>query len=136
MHAGRHFSDEEKKDRWAHVVAPAGTDGVVEKREASGPAPVHSALSMFATLLSPSTTLTHKFPAAPKQRKAYVHVVQTSGYNPGKAAGAQVRVCGAKGQELVMREGDGAYILADAGAVLEVRNEGDRVAEVILFDME
>ena len=37
----RHFPDEEKKDRWAHVVAPIGASGVVEKREASGPAPVH-----------------------------------------------------------------------------------------------
>ena len=48
----RHFTDEEKKDRWAHVVAPIRASGVVEKREASGPAPVHSPLDLYATLLS------------------------------------------------------------------------------------
>ena len=38
----RHFSDAEKKDRWAHIVAPVGAEGVVDQREAGGPAPVHS----------------------------------------------------------------------------------------------
>ena len=90
----RHFSDEEKQDKWVKVVAPAGSEGVVEKREATGPAPVHSALTMFASLLSPSTTLSHTLPLAPAQRKAYFHVVQTLGYNPGRAGGAQVKLSG------------------------------------------
>jgi hypothetical protein len=113
-----------------------GSQDVVEKREASGPAPVHSALAMFASLISPSTTLAHTLPAAPAQRKAYLHVVQTSGYNPGKPDGAQVKLSSANGEPLVLREGDGVYIMGDAGATLEVTNEGDRVAEVILFDLE
>ena len=131
----RHFSDAEKKDQWVRVVAPAGSDGVVEKREASGPAPVHAPLTMFASLISPGTTLKHTLPSAPAQRKAYIHVVQTSGYNPGKANGAQLKLSGG-GESLVLREGDGAYIMGDAGATLEVNNDGDRVAEVILFDLE
>lgn len=117
------------------MVAPAGSEGVVEKREASGPAPVHSALTMFASLLSPSTTLSHTFPSAPAQRKAYFHVIQTSGYNPGKPGGAQVKLS-APGGEVTLREGDGVYIMGDAGATMEVKNEGDRIAEVILFDLE
>lgn len=127
----RHFSDAEKTDKWAKIVAPVGSDGVVEKREAVGPAPVHSGLSLFASLISPSTTLKHTL----VQRKAYFHVIQTSGYNPGKPSGAQVKLS-AGGEELVLREGDGVYIMGEAGATLEVKNEGEKVAEVILFDLE
>lgn len=131
----RHFSDAEKRDKWAKVVAPAGSEGVVQKREATGPAPVHSGLSMFASLLSPSTTLKHTLPAGLTPRKAYFHVIQTSGYNPGKPSGAQVKLS-AGGEELVLREGDGVYIMGEAGATLEVKNDGEKVAEVILFDLE
>ena len=73
--------------------------------------------------------------AADTQRKAYVHVVQTSGYNPDAANGASVRVAGG-GAELVLREGDGAYILGTAGEQLSVENVGDSIAEVLLFDIE
>ena len=96
---------------------------------------MHSGLSMFASLISPATTLTHTLPSGLTPRKAYFHVIQTSGYNPGKPAGAQVKLS-AGGEELVLREGDGVYIMGDAGATLEVKNEGERVAEVILFDLE
>ncbi|PSR80355.1 hypothetical protein PHLCEN_2v6740 [Hermanssonia centrifuga] len=134
----RHFPDEEKRDKWAQIVAPVGADGVVEKREASGPAPVHSPLSLYASLISPSITLSHTLPAASKtsQRKAYIHVVQTSGYNPGKADGAHVKVGGPDGESVELREGDGSYIMIDAGSTMEVQNIGDKVAEVLLFDVE
>ena len=132
----RHFSDEEKKDRWAHVVAPVGAEGVVEKREAPGPAPVHSPLDLYATLLSRGKSLEHAF----ARGKGYIHVVQTSGYNTESATGASVRVSGSgsgsSGPELVLKEGDGVYILGDAGATLNFENVGDRVAEVLLFDVE
>lgn len=133
----RHFSDEEKKDKWAKIVAPAGSEGVTEKRDVSGPAPVHSPLSLYASLISPSTTLAHILPSSGvSPRKAYVHVVQTSGYNPRKATGAQVTLRGPDGSSLALSEGDGAYIMGDTGATLEVHNSGDRVAEVLLFDVE
>ena len=48
----RHFTDEQKKDRILTVVAPVGTDGVVDAREASGPTPV-STLLPLASLLCP-----------------------------------------------------------------------------------
>ena len=128
----RHFTDEEKKDRWAHVVAPVGAEGVVEKREASGPAPVHSPLDLYATLLSRGKSLEHAF----ARGKGYIHVVQTSGYNTKAASGAHVRVSGAEGGPVELREGDGAYIVAAPGDKLVVENVGDRVAEIVLFDME
>lgn len=54
---GSHFTDEEKKDKIATIVAPVGTPGVIDEREASGPTPVSSF----------STDLTHlcKMPLAP-----------------------------------------------------------------------
>ncbi|GJE93241.1 pirin domain-containing protein [Phanerochaete sordida] len=132
----RHFPEEEKRDKWCTVVAPVGAEGVVEKREASGPAPVHSALTMYATILSPAKALSHTLPASEVlPRKAYVHLIQTSGYNPGAPGGATITLKSA-GQSLVLREGDGAYIMGDPNATFEVRNDGDRSAELILFDLE
>jgi hypothetical protein len=44
-------------------------------------------------------------------KKGYMHVVQTSGYNPGKASSAAVRVAGggAGKQEVLLKEG-GVYL--------------------------
>lgn len=64
-----------------------------------------------------------------------MHVVQTSGYNSGAASGASVRIEG-DGIELVLREGDGAYIVGTVGGELKVENVGDGVAEVLMFDVE
>jgi redox-sensitive bicupin YhaK (pirin superfamily) len=36
----RHFSDAEKTNKLVKIVAPVGTEGVVEEREGSGPTPV------------------------------------------------------------------------------------------------
>lgn len=143
----RSFSDEEKKDKWCAIVAPVGTEGVSLERDAKGPAPVQSPVSLFATLLSPGTSLPSVFPEklaadnadeAKPQRKKYVHVVQTGGYNPGEAKGASVRLAGSgKGEtEIVLREGDGAYIFGEKGKELIIENVGDKVAEVLLFDVE
>lgn len=132
----RHFTDEEKKDQWAHVVAPVNAPGVLEKREASGPAPVHSPLDLFATNLSPGKSLGHTFKSGSAARKGYVHVIQTSGYNPKEASGARVRVLGAEGGPVDLREGDGAYIMATPGEEVTVENAGETVAEVVFFDME
>ncbi|KAI0048760.1 pirin domain-containing protein [Auriscalpium vulgare] len=132
----RHFSDEQKKDQWAHIVAPISAPSAKDAREATGPAPVHAPLSLYATLLSPEHSLQHTVEAAGASRKAYVHVVQTSGYNPDKAGGATVKVSSAGAEDVVLREGDGVYVDNASGAVLEVANVGDGVAEVLLFEME
>jgi len=134
----RHFTDAEKTDKLVKIVAPVGVEGVIEKRETSGPAPVHSPLSLYASIVLPSTSLSHKF-ASPaegaKRGRGYIHVVQTSGYNTGPAKGAAVTVSfGTSTAEL--KEGDGAYLDNVAGQEFTVRNTGEKAAEVLLFDLE
>lgn len=141
----RSFTDEEKKDTWCKVVAPASASDVSLERNAKGPAPVHSPITLYATLLSPGVRLDSTFPeqlVAPganqetTRRKKYVHVIQASGYKAGTAGGASVRIGGANVEPVILREGDGAYIFGEKGSELEVENVGDRVAEVLLFDVE
>jgi len=130
----RNFTDAEKTDTWARVVAPVGAEGVLEERDAKGPAPVHSQLTLYASILNEGKTLNKALDG----KKAYVHVIQTSGFNTGPATGAEVRIREAKGSsELVLKEGDGAYVMVTApGGVLEVENIGDRSAEILLFDLD
>ncbi|KDQ51090.1 hypothetical protein JAAARDRAFT_542271 [Jaapia argillacea MUCL 33604] len=136
----RHFSDDEKKDTWVRIVAPSRATGVSDNREVTdhSPAPVHSPVTLFATLLSPSVSIPHTFPkpiSAASPAKSYIHVVQTSGYNTGKASGATVKVT--VGDEVVeLKEGDGAYIMGESGKEMNVENVGDRVVEVLLFDVD
>ncbi|KAJ7590514.1 RmlC-like cupin domain-containing protein [Mycena floridula] len=128
----RHFTDAEKKDQWVRVVAPVDAEGVfADKREGAGPAPVNSPLTLLATMLSPSKTLSQ----AVKGPKGYIHVVQTSGYNTGPSSGATIKVVAGKGIEQVLKEGDGAYILIGDAGEITVENKGDQVAEVLLFDL-
>lgn len=88
---------------------------------------------MYATLLSQGKALSLPL----KGKKGYIHVVQTSGYSEGKAEGASVKVKSKGGEDLTLREGDGSYIfVGQSGDVLEVENDGDRVAEVLVFDLE
>lgn len=131
--SARHFTDTEKENVFLRVVAPVNAPGVSDVRESSGPAPVHSPINLYATLISSSTTLTHTF----ENRKGYIHIIQKSGYNVGKGRGAQIKVSGVEGaNELVVREGDGVYVQAEKGAEVRVENVGDVVGEVLLFDIE
>jgi len=70
----RHFSDEEKTNKWARVVAPVGADGVLLAREGEGPAPVQSPLTLYATLLGQNKSLDRPLSG----KKGYIHVIQTS----------------------------------------------------------
>jgi len=99
---------------------------------------VHSPLTLYATLLSPLTTLSHDFTSASEyHRKGYIHVVQTSGYNTGNSSGAHIKVSGADGVEIELKEGDGAYMdVYGNEATVVVENLGDKVAEVLLFDLQ
>ncbi|KAL1742416.1 RmlC-like cupin domain-containing protein [Schizophyllum fasciatum] len=128
----RNFTDEEKTDRWARVVAPVGSKGVSEEREAEGPAPVHSPLMMYATLLGKGKAVSQAMSGS----KGYIHVVQTSGYNVDKATGGTIRMKAGQ-EELQLREGDGAYLSFPPGGVeLTVDNTGIRTAEIVLFDLQ
>jgi len=131
----RHYTDEEKKDKLVRIVAPLSVPEVMDTREGRGPAPIHSPLSVYATIISPSTNMLYSFPApAPNEgmRKSYVHVIQTSGYNTGAAKGARVKINGG----LELAEGDGVFALGKEGDKLEVENVGDVPAEVLVFDVE
>lgn len=78
----RHFTDAQKRDTLLKVVAPVDASDVSDTREGEGPTPVHAQLSVYASILSPGKTVTHSFPAPANgqaARKAYVHVIQTSG---------------------------------------------------------
>ncbi|KAJ2921122.1 hypothetical protein H1R20_g15971, partial [Candolleomyces eurysporus] len=131
----RHFTDEMKKDKWARVVASVDDEGVNKEREGEGtPAPVHSGLTMYATILSSGKTLEKEL----NRRKAYVHVIQTS--SGENAQGAKVKLNDGAGGELVLGEGDGAYVaINSSSAKLLVENisgsEGP-TAEILLFDMD
>ena len=126
----RHFTDEEKSNKWARIVAPVGADGVLPAREGEGPAPVQSPLTLYATLLGQNKSLNRALAG----KKGYIHVVQTSGYNPGQSKGANIKIASKGGEELILAEGDGAYVSVENS--FEVENVGDRVAEVLFFDLD
>lgn len=131
----REFTDAQKTNKWVRVVAPVGAEGVSDVREGEGPAPVQSSLTLYATLLENGKALNQKL----EGKKGYIHVVQTSGYNPRKASGASVRASGVgdSKQEVLLNEGDGAYLtVGPGGTELRVENIGDQMAEVLLFDLE
>lgn len=128
----RHFSDDEKTDKWARVVAPVEAQGVLVEREGEGPAPVQSPLTLYATILGAGKSLVRPL----EGKKGYIHIIQTSGYNAGPAKGAQIKISSRGGEELTLREGDGAYILRGKdGNSLVVENEGDSGAEILVFDL-
>jgi len=132
----RHFSDEEKKDKWLRIVAPVNSADVIHKREATGPTPINSSLTAYATLLSPNSSVSYTLPplSGQKQRKAYIHLVQSSGYNPDAATGACVSVSG-EGAQVEIREGDAVYIEGAPGKEIRVENVGELTAEMLLFDV-
>jgi hypothetical protein len=127
----RHFSDSDKQNKWARIVAPVGAEGVEKEREAEGPAPVHSALTLYASMLDKGV----KLPLGMKGKKGYVHVAMTSGYKVGPAAGSTVKVSSGQ-EEISLKEGDGAYLQVANPSELVVENVGDQTAEVLVFDME
>jgi len=126
----RHFTNEEKTDKWARIVAPVGADGVLPVREGEGPTPVQSPLTLYATLLGQNKSLNRSLTG----KKGYIHVIQTSGYNKGQSRGANIKIASKGGEELTLGEGDGAYVFVDNP--FEVENVGDRVAEVLFFDLD
>ncbi|KAG9004015.1 hypothetical protein FRB94_002724 [Tulasnella sp. JGI-2019a] len=131
----RHFTDAEKTDKLVTIVAPVGQDGVTEEREGSGPTPIHSHVSLSASILTPGKSVTYTFPTAEKSlegRKGYVHLIQTTGYNTGAAKGNKIRLN--EGMELA--EGDGSFVYGAAGEELKIENVGSTNAELLLFDIQ
>jgi len=131
----RKFTDVEKTNTLVPVVAPVGSEGITEDREAHGPAPVQSPLYMFATILEPGMTVKHtlKKPSdGVELRRGYVHVIQTSGYNKGTAIWNTVSL----NDDLKLAEGDGAFITGPEGGEVTITNVGSSSAELLLFDLD
>lgn len=134
----RHFTDNEKKNALVQVVAPLSSSAVIDAREGKGPVPIHAGISVFASILTPGATVTHRLGAKPLPgRKAYIHVIQTSGYNagPGNTNGAAVRINGG----VQLQEGDGAFVTstgAGEGDAIEFESVGSMPAEFLVFDIE
>ncbi|KAJ7036607.1 RmlC-like cupin domain-containing protein [Mycena alexandri] len=129
----RHFTDDEKRDAWVRVVAPVDAEGVQKDvREGTGPAPVQSPLTLYATLLTDGKSVKQTMVGS----KGFIQVVQTSGFNDKTATGATVKIISGSGVEAELSEGDGAYLYFTNGGELMVRNIGDKTAELLLFDLE
>ncbi|KAK7456486.1 hypothetical protein VKT23_010736 [Stygiomarasmius scandens] len=130
----RLFTDEDKADKWARVVAPVDSEGVKKDLRdgtaVDGPTPLQSPMTLYASIISEGKKLTQKM----KGTKGYFHVIMRSGYNVGKAKGATVKISGGTGGEVTLREGDGAYLQVKPGSEFVVENVGDRKVEVLLFD--
>ncbi|KAI6014145.1 hypothetical protein PISMIDRAFT_112163 [Pisolithus microcarpus 441] len=137
----RNFRDEEKHNRFVSVVAPDDSSLVSINRDDKGPAPIRSQLWMYASLIDPGVSLVHEHVGKEQgqPKKGYIHLIQTSGYNPGKPSGNAVRI-GSKSStgdsQVELREGDGAYLKYEGSHDLEVTNVGQGVAEVLLFDLD
>jgi hypothetical protein len=119
--------------------------GRVEERDAKGPTPIHANLNFFASLLSPSASVTHTL-RAPVQASAsskllYIQLVQTSGFNtaaaPKDKSTALIKVAGESGEEAVLGEGDGVFIRGGAaGDKVTLTNQGGKVGELVVFEMD
>ncbi|KAJ7777132.1 RmlC-like cupin domain-containing protein [Mycena metata] len=129
----RRFTEAEKRDTWARVVAPVDAEGVQkDEREGTGPTPVQSQLTLYSTLLTDGKSLKQRIEGS----KGYIHLVQSSGFNKKAATGATIKLIGIPGVEAQLREGDGAYLhFNSGGGELIVENIGDRTAEILLFDV-
>ncbi|ORY25539.1 RmlC-like cupin domain-containing protein [Naematelia encephala] len=140
----RHYTDAEKTDKLIKIVAPIGTDGVVEAREGDGPTPVHAPLHTLVTLLSPSKSVTHTvlppLKATVESKLVLVQVVQSSGYNTKPASkdpsGVVIKVSGGDSQ-VTLGEGDAVFIReAKVGEEIVLENVGSKVGEVVVFEMD
>lgn len=137
FHFVRHYSAAEKRDKLLQVISPARQTSTTAKSVSS-----QSALSVHTSLLSPGSRLHHSF-VREGTCKVFVHVVQSSGYNPGVSKGATVKVsvsgsCPSSGEtalgdEILLREGDGACVVSSIGTELILENRGDRDAEVFVL---
>ncbi len=98
---------------------------------------------MFASILEPGKSVTHTVSApytanpTTENKKVYVHVIQTSKYNPKTALthadAAKVKING----ENVLGEGDGAFVEGGkAGDGLVLESVGGSNAEVVVFEMD
>jgi redox-sensitive bicupin YhaK (pirin superfamily) len=126
----RNFPDALKENKLLRIMEstdrlPNGDDD--SKAGEHDPIPLHSDLSMDASILSPGKTVTHQLVAG-EGRKLYAHLVMTGKKTP-EVGGAKIKI-----GETTISEGDGAFIEGAVGSV-DIESVGEKPAEFILFDM-
>ncbi|KAM0753431.1 pirin domain-containing protein [Meredithblackwellia eburnea MCA 4105] len=146
----RHFTDEEKTDVLLPLVAPIGPThpDVTDAREAEGPTPIHSPLTLYASILTPGKSLCHLFQPSPgaKCSKGYLHLIMRStGYRipgqkikEGPSPKLEVELIGKEGENQIVTlvEGDGVYFDEIGGSEVTIKSVGEVNAEFVLFDLE
>ncbi|SCZ92277.1 BZ3500_MvSof-1268-A1-R1_Chr5-2g07755 [Microbotryum saponariae] len=136
----RHFTDAEKTNVLVRVVAPVGRDGVIDSRNAQGPAPIHSYITMHASILEPGQSISYEL--AKTTKRAFLHLLMRSGYRkPSVSASDKYDHGGAilkLNKGLVLEEGDASFIEVnkEGDRKLEVKNVADTDGEWLLFEME
>ncbi|KAK4047690.1 hypothetical protein OIV83_005198 [Microbotryomycetes sp. JL201] len=133
----RFFCEKEKTNKLVLVVAPVGSDpSVIDEREATGPTPVHSNLTMYSTILEPESAVEHTF----KQPKGYLHLImRQTGYRSPRTElggkGPHVTVTVGSQAPVELEEGDGVYLDNVQGETVSFRASGEGNAEFVLFDL-
>ncbi|KIO24138.1 hypothetical protein M407DRAFT_77373 [Tulasnella calospora MUT 4182] len=127
----RNFPDSDKVDNLLKVVAPVGSEGVKEERESAGPAPVHSQVTVYATIVSAAKAVIHTLPDGTGVQRAYIQIPQSSGYNRSTARGSRMRL----NNDLEIAEGDGVFVWGQPGEQIRMENIGETPAEALLFDL-
>lgn len=144
----RHTTDEEKTNKLVRLVAPVTDKNVEDQRLAQGPAPVHSWLSMDASILTPGSTVQHVISKPYNSssdhtaaKKVYIHLTQSSGYKVGPASNtpqsSRLRVTSPEGTSISLGEGDGVYVIGgQPGDAINIESSGGGNAEFVLFEMD
>lgn len=112
----RHFSAASKTDKLLQILGATTDAEVQDKRIADGPTPVHANMRVWASILTPGKTLTHKL--RDDTTKVYVHNTFASGYRGPKDApaldAAHISMTGG-GEQTILQEGDGLYGFSEPG---------------------
>jgi hypothetical protein len=101
------------------------TDRLGSEKHAIG---LQADLSMDASILSPGKTVTHEL-VAEGPRKVFAQLIMSKRAQP-KEGGAQIKI-----GDMVLGEGDGAYIDVSGPGKVEIESVGATPAEFLLFDM-
>lgn len=123
----KHFSDESKLNRLAHILSPAGTDEYDPSTIG-----IHTDLHMYASLLQPGETVTMYVNESVKggemSRSVYIHLANT--------VDSEILVRTGSGATSSLRKGDGAFVTEIAqGEELTFVSTGEETAEFVVFDM-
>jgi redox-sensitive bicupin YhaK (pirin superfamily) len=117
------FTDEEKTDKLCRIMEY--TERLGEKKHAIG---LQADLSMDASILSPGKSVSHEL-VAEGPRKVFAQVIMSKRAQP-KDRGASIKI-----GDMVLGEGDSAYMNVTGPGKVDIESVGGKPAEFLLFDM-